>query len=128
MDFKAHNQCMTEAEKYQGALYVPPKGKKGKNNGQTPKKEDQPKEQPKKVEVKKDEAKKLDSKKDVKSSKTKDQKVNLSTVVPKNKNSSLYKVLKQLESDSKKSKKDLLKDLFVIQNEDGSIVLSLKQE
>ena len=52
--------------------------------------------------------------------------LSLTSVVPKNKASSLYKIVKQLESDSKKSKKDILKDLVVSQNSDGTITLNFK--
>ncbi|CRL27694.1 Zinc finger, C2H2, LYAR-type [Penicillium camemberti] len=38
LEYRAHTSCMTEAQKYQGALYKekPQKGKKGQNNKQNP--------------------------------------------------------------------------------------------
>lgn len=119
MDFKAHNTCITEAEKYQGALYVAPKGK-GANKKAAP-------AQPKPAEPKPEPVVE-EKKKETKSSK-KSKGTSLSSLVPKNKQASLYKIVKQLEKEgSNKSKKDILKNLVVEQTSDGSITLTLKEE
>ncbi|KAF5100217.1 hypothetical protein D0Z03_000856 [Geotrichum reessii] len=124
MDFKAHNTCISEAEKYQGALYkAKPTKQQNKQNNQ---KKSVPAPAPEKKEEKKTEDKKP-VKKDEKNLK-KSSGLSLASVIPKSKSSSLYKVVKQLESDSKKSKKDILKDLVVSQNSDGTITLTLKEE
>lgn len=115
MDFKAHNTCISEAEKYQGALYVPPKGKGNKKAPQTT--------APAPVQTPKKESKPVTEKKSSDSKST-----TLSSIVPKNKQSSLYKIVKQLEKEgsNKQSKKDILKNLIVEQQSDGSITLKLK--
>lgn len=119
MDFKAHNTCITEAEKYQGALYVPPKGK-GANKKAAPAPAPTPAPEP---VVEKQTAKKADKKT------KKEESPSLSKLVPKNKQSSLYKIVKLLEKEgSNKSKKDILKDFVVEQKADGSIVLSLRED
>lgn len=118
MDFKSHNTCITEAEKYQGALYVAPKGKGANKKAVSA--------HPKPLEEKPEPV--VEQKKETKSSK-KAKGTSLSLLVPKNKQSSLYKIVKQLEKEgSNKSKKDILKNLVVEQTSDGSITLTLKEE
>lgn len=108
MDFKAHNTCISEAEKYQGALYVAPKAKGANKKTAAAPKTAEPKPEP------------IVEKKTASSA--------LKSVIPKNKQSSLYKIVKQMEKEgNNKSKKDILKNLFVEQNSDGTITLSLKE-
>lgn len=122
MDFKAHNTCISEAEKYQGALYkAKPTKQQNKQNNQ---KKAAPAPAPAPTPKKEEEKPKVEKKEEKKSKKT--SALSLTSVVPKNKASSLYKIVKQLESDSKKSKKDILKDLVVSQNSDGTITLNFK--
>lgn len=119
---------MTEAEKYQGAFYVPPKGKgANKNNNNQARTAPAPTPAAKPAPVEEQKAEKAEKAKIEKKSKS-EKGLSLSKFV-KSKPSSLYKIVKDLEKvDSKKSKKDILKDLLVEQKADGSIVLTLKQE
>lgn len=70
--YKQHTSCISEAQKYQGALYKPPKGKQGGNQQQQQQKQQpkpkveaakRPREEEKKVEEKKEKVEKVEEKK-----------------------------------------------------------------
>lgn len=107
-EHQSHTSCISEAEKYEKALY---KGPKKKQQQQKPK--DQPKQEPKQEPVKKQEPKK-------------EKAVELKKYVSKEE-ISLYKVFKSLKKDNKKleDKADFLKALKLKQNEDGTISITL---
>lgn len=126
-DYKSHTQCISEAEKYEKALY------KGKKSKPEPKKVE--KVEPKKsekTEVKKSEksdgsskSSKSEKSKSEKSSKSKSKSEKSSKVdLSKYSTGSLYKVVKDLSKDLKKDKKDVLKQLQVTV-QDGKLVVSL---
>ncbi|CAR28250.1 hypothetical protein ZYGR_0N07430 [Zygosaccharomyces rouxii] len=115
VSYKNHTQCLTEDEKYQGALY---KGK-GKGKKEQPKKQEQPKkEQPKKQEEpkKQPEPAKTADKEPKKSSKVSKPKSTLRSELKSGK--SLYEIF---DSVDKKLKKQLLKNLIV--DEKGRVIL-----
>ncbi len=126
--FKQHTQCISEAEKYQGALY---KGKKG-NSQQQNKQNQQPQKQnveekkvteETKTEVVISKPKEVKTKKD-KKSKSEDEKSKDFSKYVKNE-TNLYKVLKKIQKDDKIEIKDLLKKFKLIKSDDGSIKISL---
>lgn len=110
VSYKDHTQCMTEDEKYQGALYKGKgKGKKGQVKNQ---------EEPKKQEAtkKQEEPAKTADKESKKSSKVSKPKSNLRSELKSGKN--LYEICDSLD---KKLKKQLLKNLIV--DEKGRVIL-----
>lgn len=112
-DYRNHTQCISEAEKYEKALY---KGKKKPAKKEKPAKEEKPSKEEKPAKEEKKEKK--ESKHKV--SKHKETKLNLS----KYSNGSLYKIIKDIAKDLSKDKKDVLKQLQVAV-EDGKLVVSL---
>ncbi|SGZ57427.1 CIC11C00000000116 [Sungouiella intermedia] len=115
-DYRGHTQCISEAEKYEKALY---KGKK------KPAKEEKKfvKEEKKDVKEVKQEKKPVKEEKKEKSKiskQKKEKKIDLS----KYSNGSLYKIIKDMSKDLNKDKKDVLKQLQVAV-EDGKFVVSL---
>ncbi|VVT57640.1 uncharacterized protein SAPINGB_P005796 [Magnusiomyces paraingens] len=135
-DYNAHNQCISEAQKYEKSLYNPKKknGRQNQNqNNQTkpneeskPEPKQEPKPEPKKEtktepkpEPKKEtktEPKKEDSKKDNKKEST-----DLLDFIKGP--TDLYKIVKKLEKTTKKDKKEILKGLTAEKLADGSIIL-----
>lgn len=112
--FQRHTSCISEAQKYEGALYKGPKT--AKSNAPPPKA--QPKVESKKEEPKKEKPKK-DSNKDDK----------LKALVSKlteakNKKVSMSKVVKAARKENVKSK-DLFKQMTVTRNDRGELVLEM---
>lgn len=119
-DYRNHTQCISEAEKYEKALY---KGKETKQPAQQSKAAPAAKEQKKEVKESKPEAKssKAETKKsDKESKKSKKSGVDLLSIA----NGSLYKVVKKIASDTKQDKKEVLKKLQVSVDGD-KVVLTL---
>ncbi|SCU77643.1 LANO_0A00892g1_1 [Lachancea nothofagi CBS 11611] len=114
VSYKAHTQCISEDERYQGALY---KGKKqkGKTQAKQPVKSDP---QPTVKEEKPQSSEKESTKKAESKSKTKTETASRSLLTQK-KGTSLYKILKSVKN--KDEKKELLKKLVV--EKDGHLVL-----
>ena len=112
-DYKSHTQCISEAEKYEKALYKGKKGKQAKQEVAKPQQKEEQKEPKKETEAKeeKKEKKQKDKKKD---------KIDLS----KYGTGSLYKIVKSIAKDSKKDKKEVLQNLKV-KEENGQLVLTL---
>lgn len=107
-DYKSHTQCISEAEKYEKALY---KGKKSKPA---------PKQEPKKEEPKKEEPTKTE-----KLSKKEDKLPKKSSVdLSQFSSGPLYKVIKTISKDAKLDKKDVLKKLQV-KRINGELTLTL---
>lgn len=112
-DYRSHTLCISEAEKYEKALY---KGKKTKPAAKETKPEPKPEPKPEvKEPVKTSKKSKSDSKKSKKSN---------SIDLSKYKAGSLYKIVKSISQDTSKDKKDVLKTLQV-KIENGSLVLTL---
>jgi cell growth-regulating nucleolar protein len=117
IEYRNHTSCISEAEKYEKALYKGPKKQKGKTN--VPVKKEQkvePKEEPKKEEAKKEEPKKEESKKVTKSKTT-----SLDKFLKSNKEQNLYKVIKKASQDNSQDIKEFLKNIKVVKGEDGKI-------
>ncbi|SCU92614.1 LAME_0F00738g1_1 [Lachancea meyersii CBS 8951] len=116
LSYKAHTQCISEDERYQGALY---KGKKKKGNAQQkPQQQRQQQSQGAKIEAKQatKEVKvdsKVDSKKAEKANSIGDGAVVRipSTLLAGKKGNNLYKILKSVKN--KDEKKNFLKKLVV---------------
>lgn len=106
--YKQHTSCISEAEKYEKALYKQPKKK-------------QPRVEPK-VE-KKEPVKPVEEKKEKKEKKDKKEKVNLADFVSSG--ASLHRVVKKYAASSKSDTKGALKKLKVSVNADGQVVLTL---
>ncbi|KGK38712.1 hypothetical protein JL09_g2092 [Pichia kudriavzevii] len=112
-DHNYHTSCITEAEKYEGALY---KGKKTKKQQhpqfqyKKPVKNEKPKEEPKKEDKKEEEE---------------EEKIDLSKYTKHT--TSLYKVFKAAKKNHKSiaDKTEFLKSIKVSLNKDGSYNLSL---
>lgn len=107
-EYRSHTQCISEAEKYEKSLY------KGKKKDPKPVQKPEakpaaPKSEPKPVEKKKSKSEKKKA---------------ASLDLTKYGSGSLYKIVKAISSDTKKDKKDILKQLNV-KVEDGKIVLSI---
>lgn len=120
-DYKSHTQCISEAEKYEKALY---KGKKSKPEPKKfekieSKKSEKTESKSENTESKSEKSKSEKSKSEKSKSKS-PKSVNLS----KYSSGSLYKVIKDLSKDLKKDKKDVLKQLQVTV-QDGKLVVSL---
>lgn len=115
-DYRNHTLCISEAEKYEKALY------KGKKNAKEPRKsEAEPKKseaEPKKSKTKESKSKESQSKESKKESK----KAILD--LGKYGDGSLYKIVKGLAKDSKQDKKEVLQRLQV-KEENGKFVLTL---
>lgn len=122
-DYRGHTSCISEAEKYEKALY------KGPKRTQAVKKVDVTVAQKteaveKKEKTEKAEKTKKNEKTEKKEKKAKQDSPSLASYVSNK--TSLYKVLKQITSDSpKSSKKALLKKLQLVKNADGSVSISL---
>lgn len=117
-DHQKHTSCISEAEKYEGALY---KGKKGKKQQQQTKPQNKPDEPKKETSI----IKKAENVKETKSVKPA-----VAFDVTKyidSEPTSLYKIFKSAKKDNKKlaDKTDFLKNIKVTQNKDGSFNLSL---
>lgn len=133
VDYRGHTSCISEAEKYEKALY---KGKKTKT--QQPK-ESKPESKPVTEELKpelkqnqmSDFKEKADSKVKPESllkSKKSDSEAKLeSSILDKylksNKKENLYKIIKKASKENSKEIKEFLKTLEVSKNEEGKIVL-----
>ncbi|RLV89619.1 hypothetical protein JA1_005060 [Spathaspora sp. JA1] len=107
-DYRNHTSCISEAEKYEKALYRGPKKQQ----------KQQPKQQPKKEEPKKEPKK--ESKKETKKETTKEE--SPFTSLKDNKNENLYKILKKASKDDSKKLKEILKSLKVVKS-DGKIII-----
>lgn len=115
-EYRGHTQCISEAEKYEKALY---KGKKAKpTQDEKPAKVLKKVEAVKKVEVEKVEKAKTLGKKVEK--KKKEKLLDLLTIA----NGSLYKAVKAIAKETKQDKKEVLKKLQV-KVEDSKVVLTL---
>lgn len=124
-DHKKHTSCISEAEKYEKALYKGPK-KKQQQQQQQPRVTPAPAPEPKKIEPApepKKESKKesKDSKKESKKSKSLD----LSKYLKTGQLENLYKVIKKISDEKSQDKKDLLKKLSLVLGEDGNISVKL---
>ncbi|EGW33655.1 uncharacterized protein SPAPADRAFT_59029 [Spathaspora passalidarum NRRL Y-27907] len=105
--YRNHTSCISEAEKYEKALYRGPKKKNQQIKEQPkeqPKKQpkEQPKEQPKKEKSPKEESP--------------------FTGLKENKNENLYKILKKASKDDSKKLKEILKSIKVVKS-DGKIII-----
>lgn len=107
-DYRNHTSCISEAEKYEKALYKGPKAKKAAKKVEE------------KVEVK-------ETVKEVKETKKlkKDDKKSKSSILAKyaEKELNLYKVVKKASKDNSQDIKDVLKGLNIVVNEDGKLVI-----
>ena len=119
-EYRNHTSCISEAEKYEKALYKGPKKQKGKAN--VPVKKEQkvePKEEPKKEEPKKEEPKEEPKKESKKATKSKA--TSLDKFLKSNKEQNLYKVIKKASQDNSQDIKEFLKNIKVVKGEDGKI-------
>lgn len=112
-DHNYHTSCITEAEKYEGALYKDKKTKKQQHpqfQYKKPVKNEKPKEEPKKEDKKEEEE---------------EEKIDLSKYTKHT--TSLYKVFKAAKKNHKSiaDKTEFLKSIKVSLNKDGSYNLSL---
>ncbi|GAV26806.1 hypothetical protein PMKS-000262 [Pichia membranifaciens] len=130
-DHQKHTSCISEAEKYEKALY---KGKKGKNQQQQqkqqkPQQQNEPAKQHQPVvEATKENKKETEKQKKVQESTKESQ--SFSSDISKyvdSKATTLYKIFKSAKKDNKKlaDKTEFLKNVKVTQNEDGSFNLVL---
>lgn len=124
-DHVKHTSCITEAEKYEGALYRGKKTQQGKQvQQQVPKPvTSKPVEEPKKEE------------KHVKGEKTKDQKDKKNknrdkkdsnssgSTLDISKPTSMYKIVKDLKKNKNISEKEILKSFKIEKNDKGELVL-----
>lgn len=118
--YRNHTSCISEAEKYEKALYKGPKKKQQQQQKtQEPKKVEQKKEEPTKKEEpkKKVESKKKEDKKDKTNS--------LHQYLTNNKTSNLYKILKKASNDDSKKLKQLLKKIEIIKQDDNKLIIQL---
>ncbi|KAK6198460.1 uncharacterized protein RJT21DRAFT_115421 [Scheffersomyces amazonensis] len=115
--YRQHTSCISEAEKYEKALYKGPK-KQQKKQPEAPKKvEIQP------VESKPESKKEVTSDKVTKTKKSKSSSSTLSNLLSSNKKEGLYKIVKKLSKESSKDIKEILKTLKVTKSEDGKIII-----
>ncbi|ODV79534.1 zf-LYAR-domain-containing protein [Suhomyces tanzawaensis NRRL Y-17324] len=118
-DYRQHTSCISEAEKYEKALYKGPKKQPPK-----PKVEQTTKVVEKKVEKVEKAEKAEKSEKSEKASKTSSKKAKSQTLTdylkPK-KEQNLYKVIKKVSQESSQDIKELLKALKVVKNADGKL-------
>ncbi|CAH2353192.1 UPF0743 protein [[Candida] railenensis] len=126
-DHKKHTSCISEAEKYEKALYKGPKKKQQQQQLRAipapvpePKKIE-PTPEPKKASKKESKDSKKESKKDSKKSKSLD----LSKYLKAGQSENLYKVIKKISDEKSQDKKDLLKKLSLVLGEDGNISVKL---
>lgn len=115
-DYKNHTQCISEAEKYEKALY---KGKK-----KAPQQDAKPVKKQEETAKPEKSSKSEKSSKLEKSSKSEKSKSKKEVDLTKYSSGSLYKVVKDLSKDLKKDKKDILKQLQVTVK-DGKLVVSM---
>lgn len=124
-DYKSHTQCISEAEKYEKALY---KGKPSKANAKGAASAAKATKPEIKKETKKAEETvsptKNESKKSKKEKKTEKTEKSAGIDLTKYAGGSLGKVLKSMAKDTKTDKKDLLKKLN-LELVDGKLVLTL---
>lgn len=139
-EYNTHNQCISEAEKYEKSLYNPKKkngrqngngqqqqqqqnGKSNQNNQNNNQKQLNDKISNRETPEEKnndDTPKKKEAEKE-KLSDTKNKDTLLADLIKEPTN--LYKIVKKLEKSSKKDKKDILKGLTVEKLADGTLVL-----
>ena len=119
--YRNHTSCISEAEKYEKALYKGPKKKQQQQQQKT--------QEPKKVEQKKEEpTKKEEPKKKVESKKKEDKKDKTNSLhqyLTNNKTSNLYKILKKASNDDSKKLKQLLKKIEIIKQDDNKLIIQL---
>lgn len=125
-DYRGHTQCMSEAEKYEKSLYKGKKNQKPQQPHPKPQHQQQPQEKPQeKSESKSKDKKEKKAEKSEKPLKVeKPKKLKSKLDLTKYGDGSLYKILKNLASDSKKDKKELMKELKV-KVDNGKVVLFL---
>lgn len=113
-DHQKHTSCISEAEKYEKALY---KGKKGNNRNQNQNLKQKQQQQKKEIKPASKEEPKTEPR---------ENKFDLSKYV-ENKPTSLYKIFKAAKKDNKdlSDKTDFLKNVKLTQNKDGSYSLSI---
>lgn len=120
-----HTSCISEAEKYEGALFRGKKTQQGKQTQQQAPKPvaAKPVEKPKQeektaVEENKDKKEKKDRKdRNRKGSKSSDSPLDIS------KPTSMYKIVKDLKKNKKISEKEILKSFKIEKNDKGELVL-----
>ncbi|CDK26206.1 unnamed protein product [Kuraishia capsulata CBS 1993] len=119
-EYRNHTSCISEAEKYEKALY------KGKKQAKPqPKQPQEIKQQEVRKEAKKEVKKEVKEKASKVVAEKKSKKSDLAQFLGQD-SSSLYKVVKAAAKSQKLSTKDVLKSLKVVQNEDGSIAVAFK--
>lgn len=115
-DHKKHTSCISEAEKYEKALYKGPKKKQQQQQKPVEPKKIEPVAAPAPVEPKK-ESKKEPKKESKKSPKSLD----LAKYLKAGQLENLYKVIKKISGEKSQDKKELLKKLALVLGEDGNI-------
>lgn len=134
-DYRNHTQCISEAEKYEKALYRGKKGKtpdtKAKNTSSVEQKSEKSESKSKdsddsstKSKKTSEKAKSAKSDKSLKSDKSKSKLKNATLDLSKYSGASLYKVVKLMAKESHKDKKHVMKQLQVTV-EDGKLIVSL---
>jgi cell growth-regulating nucleolar protein len=125
--FQSHTSCISEAEKYQKALYKPKKATPSTTTTESEKSKRQPSTSTDKSKPQPS----TDSEKSNPQTKPRTESKHnpmrsIKDIVPAGKPIILSKVLKQLKKSHKADKKELLKKLVVEQNKRGELVLTLK--
>lgn len=118
--YRQHTQCISEAEKYEGALYQGKKGKGKQEKGKQGKQEKQVESKPEPKAEPKPESKPESKTQSKTESKSTTPLTKLAAA-----NSSFYKVAKKLADERSVSLKQVLKDLKVSTTTDGKVVVSL---
>ncbi|KAG5361706.1 UPF0743 protein [Yarrowia sp. C11] len=122
-DHVKHTSCISEAEKYEGALYRGKKTQQGKQaQQQVPKPvTSKPVEEPKKEEK----HAKVEKTKDQKDKKNKNKKDSNSSgsSLDISKPTSMYKIVKDLKKNKNISEKEILKSFKIEKNDKGELVL-----
>lgn len=128
-DYRNHTSCISEAEKYEKALYKGPKvnkkvqnkssGKQEVKQGTVAKKVEETNqiEEPKKIQENNQESKKQSKKSKSKSKSSS----NLMKYVDQELN--LYKIVKKVSKDNSQDIKEVLKSLTVMINDDGKLMI-----
>lgn len=116
-DYRNHTACISEAEKYEKALY------KGKKQNDKKEKRVEPAKEKKQEKIEKQEDKKEEKKEAKRGKKAeKETKFNLSKYAASELN--LYKIVKKASKDNSKDIKDILKNLSIVINDEGKLIIN----
>ncbi|KAK6453623.1 LYAR-type C2HC zinc finger-domain-containing protein [Scheffersomyces xylosifermentans] len=128
--YRAHTSCISEAEKYEKALYKGPKKTPNVQNQKKPQQKQETLVEQKKEEIKTSKEETPSKKAESKKSKSKESKkeskkeITLAKYLDSKSEENLYKVIKKMSKDKSEELKTVLKSLKITKAEDGTIVIA----